>query len=885
MFFYGLLLIFFMGFSPEARCISPQGFSIDYEAKTLSWADDDNTWVYKPADESWVWANNESSDTWHYSAGAFENNTTYEQWVYDAIYDVWVNTFAWSYDLATEGEYAYQAWRYDADARKWFLTARSESESGVSFTSIPSVSWQYEPDSGEWQYMRDAAPDDEVPTSETWSFRSVDQSWRQSFPITGEEWVHYSRDSAGPWKNSGTNLRWEFIGAANDAWRFNIVGYDPGPGWDFLRWSLALGTGVWSNRRVALSPPASDTNHLWSYDGDSFVWVNDDDQDDTQHMPPPFAPTPFAPYKAVVDTAVQAIAAEGFTFGSSDGEGDGLLDALSSTLLLNGVFTLGGDLGITKMSFVETVTISGDIELHVTDDAILTLGDGSLSGTVAIKPSADAIDAQLIFNVDAGATLQVDVLNDVYFTANSITRLYVSFRGKGKTVFRLPSGITLSFGPDPDDSDSYGTFVQVLMDLSQAEMDAGHKQVVFEPWSYAAEDPENEDSMNTTLGKTTYIIFAKRSCLRFLSSNESAISGLANGYGSMAFDVCHEGEGRTVILLSEGDSPDDRNDAGINIWGSLVTGSGDDDAVVSGDLRTGVSANKRAGILAEISITDDVAYRTLVADIDDPSRDEAVAWLGRGRSARRGLVVVNRCQTYPHLAANLARAETLQTSQWAITQDSNGYQPGFILGDNGQIRIGHNLFLDYVAGSTNYLVDPEALGGDGATEATVKLHNASAFITDAIGLYAPSEDSSWDMAYEGSSAATIVLEGAAGLFFRCGASSLLRTPLNVITVNDDTQIDSLDVTIGTGVYSGSFCPALDRRGVQVQDESIFFDRFGNPIATSPEGDPLCLDGEHAIDFEGETIIVSVLGRLGYPPSGYLNIPSIKIDHTGTEIES
>ncbi len=566
--------------------------------------------------------------------------------------------------------------------------------------------------------------------------------------------------------------------------------------------------------------------------------------------------------------------------GSLTGAGAGLIDANTSEIFVDGVLTCDEE---TTLIFTDIVTLSGDIEIVVAEDSVLTIGESVGSGDVSIQPAPDALAAQLIFNVAAGKTLEVEMLTSLHCKASSDVPLYVTFRGKGSTVFRIPSGRTLSFGPINDETFDCGVFVQILMDLFADDVARGVQQVVFQPWSYLAEDEEDDGAVNTTPQMTTWIKFGPSSSLRFLSYNTSGVEEDIAGYGTIAFDVCHAGTGRTIVSLASGEEPGDAYDAGINIWGSLVVGTGDDDAVTAVDLRTEVYAHKRAGIQAIVSIVDDVAFASLVADHENPSDEDAATWVARSVSERRGLVVMNNNHTYPFLCANLEHASSLQTSLWAASQALTGYQPGFIVGDNGQLRIRHNLFLEYIAGATNQALDPEQLAGPGATEALVKRHNPSACIIDQVGTYGPSVDSSWDMEYEGTSYATLVLEGTAGCFFYCGASAATQSILTDLAIDEETGDEHVDATIGLGLYNGVFCPVLDSNGIQSTAESLLIDRSGNPLLVD-DTEPRCLDGEHVLDIEGEVSIISVLGRWGFPPNGYVAFPSIRIDYAGREMD-
>ena len=146
------------------------------------------------------------------------------------------------------------------------------------------------------------------------------------------------------------------------------------------------------------------------------------------------------------------------------------------------------------------------------------------------------------------------------------------------------------------------------MDLLKADVDARVSQLVFAPWSYAQES--GEGAVNTDQSQSTMILFGRHCFLSFISQNEVGIDeDILPGYGAVAFDVAHAGVGRTIVQLARGKAADDYLDAGINIYGNLITPAGD--SIVSSDFRTGVSSNKRAGIRAILRITDQTAFHLL----------------------------------------------------------------------------------------------------------------------------------------------------------------------------------------------------------------------------------------------------------------------------------
>ncbi len=849
------------------------GLLLDPTERTISWDDTDYTWSYDIASGDWSWTSSLllGDRTWSYNGitKVFIDEDSGERWHYDQTHDVWVNAPSNSYAIETATTYDHQAWRFVEDTGRWHPVTRAAVGDDYTFSTASSVYWEYDVDSNEWTYVRSVTGTPVVPTNQVWVFNFLSLSWQEQEELVS--WRYNSNFVSGQWQSQQTNLWWRFQDCTDTQSRWDIVGYDPEFPWDLERWTLSLSSGAWTSTLVRLDPATLGTVRTWQYDSGDALWHNVADEQDVQDIVPLFAPTPFAYYKAVIESTVNTLLGSGISFGSSDGTGAGLLSQSDDTVLHDGVFVFDD---ITQATLTDVVTISGDIELQVLADATIIVGDGVVGHDVVIKPATGAPYAQIIFNVAVDTTLEIQLLNDCYFKAGTNLPLYVSFRGKGTTVFRMPSGRILSFGPASDLSSAYGVAVQVVMDLSEQDIAAGVDQVVFEPWSYVV------DEVNTRLDKTTKIMFGRSSSLRFFSYDEFGIDGTDNGYGSIAFDVSHAGTGRTILDLAAGVTPGDRYDAGINIWGSLVVPS--DEVVSNVDLREQTFPHRRAGVLALINIVDNLAFDAVVDDADNPSLLQAASWVARGADDRRGLVVLNHNKSYPHLASNLARAQSLQQSQWAITQkDGSGYQPGCVIGDNGQIRIAHNLFLDYVACSTNQVITPTVLAGAGATTAQVKRRNPSAFIVDEVGFYADSsENEEWDMQYAGDRRASMILEGTAGCFFRAGASSLTGNPINEI-VTRTTGAQELDTTIGVGLYDGNFCPVLDGRGVQSLHESILVARDGNPLLYDEEG-VRCFDGEQVIDIEGEFGVISVLGRFGFAPNGYINIPSIAIDHTGKE---
>jgi|GEM_PF-3153451 len=288
--------------------------------------------------------------------------------------------------------------------------------------------------------------------------------------------------------------------------------------------------------------------------------------------------------------------------------------------------------------------------------------------------------SQLIFNPAEGKTIVVNLYTDLIFnSADPLTGfaghstspgapvpLYVTFRGRGTTIFVMPSGATIYFGPPspghtadtslPSSSPLYtattplsSAGVRVGVYMEQTSLDvfgnpavngnadwsvSQRAQVLFQKWSYGAD--AFQDGMNGNTDLDTWITFGQFSCLYFFSDNylgvtEEFVDVLGTGalvpgapvyqagYGSVAFDPSNEGSGRMILQINRGQNPrgNDFTDAGINVYGALLTPTAfgttrSAPVVFNSDFRNGIYFNQRAGINAVLRVVDDVAYNELV---------------------------------------------------------------------------------------------------------------------------------------------------------------------------------------------------------------------------------------------------------------------------------
>jgi hypothetical protein len=601
------------------------------------------------------------------------------------------------------------------------------------------------------------------------------------------------------------------------------------------------------------------------------------------------------------------------------------------------------------LTIIDTVKIQGDVEIRFigtlapTEHELFTINIGTPETVdtpvvIAAYNDEDTIVtdfSQLIFNPGQGKTIVVNVYSDVSFLSadafagndpedpdspGAALPFHVTFRGKGSTVFRLPSGKVLYFGPphpghgaEDDieaDEELSTTGVQVRVYMEQGTIDAygdgssvtPRSQLVFEKWSYSADD------VNTDLTRDTWITFGQFSSLAYLSDNYLGIAELWDdvnsnstldlgettlepAYGSVAFDPSSEGSGRMILQIMRGQLPsgNDFTDAGFNIYGALlvptVFGSSRMKAsIFNSDFRTGVYFNQRAGIRAILRITDDVSfYERVSSDVADLTVE---TWVSRPVRDRRGLVVINHNNSIPHFANNYDEAERIDESLWA---QHNDYEPGFMLGINGIIEIRPHLFLDYIANNSNKEISSSHASLLTHTSDVVKKHNPAALFVDGLPVFdkrsthqvdqfgAPISD----ILYAGYTQSfgvhpVISLQGDAGIFMRSAAAYSDQALTRIVFTqkknagtyflqdlpSDETQV--ITVALGIGIYDGVYVPVVDE--------------FNVPVMQTVQP-----DGEYAFDCESACTIASSEGPLGEPAAGYLCIPSVEIDYAGREL--
>jgi len=600
-----------------------------------------------------------------------------------------------------------------------------------------------------------------------------------------------------------------------------------------------------------------------------------------------------------------------------DSNGNPLIEPEVFTVNIGSPVTAGSNLPVTISAYTDTATTitNGASQL------VFNVAEGKVI-VVNLYANLDFQSADALPSYDAG---------DVSSTGAPVP-LYVTFRGRGSTVFRLPSGARLRFGPpnpghtafnttDIDGSpivipadaplSTHGVHVQVFMeqgyiDAYGNEFVGPQQQLCFEKWSYDV-DTSVAPAMNTDLSLDTWITFGQLSSFSFMSDNYAGVSETWNdnlitnglqdvaeqlfqtGYGSVSFDPSNKGTGRLILQLCPGQDPNgnDFKDAGFNIYGALLVPTVPSTTrapaiVLNSDFRLGVYFNQRAGAKALMRVVDNVSFSERVNFASGDFFANPSGWLTRPVSDRRGLVIINHVNSIPHFTNNYEGALRIDDSLWAQWND---YEPGFILGVNGQLEVYSHNFVDYIANNFNQPISTAHANLSVYTPGLVKKHNPAALYAQTIPTFprrSTRQTDQWgipisDLQYVANSHPSIVLQGDAGFFVRAAAANdteafvkkLFLQPftkefyfLDQIVADDILQV--ITIALGIGTYDGTYIPVSDA--------------YGNNIMQSTE-----LDGAHALDVEGKLSVVSQEGLRGEPVAGFFTVPPVEIDYAGREV--
>lgn len=379
--------------------------------------------------------------------------------------------------------------------------------------------------------------------------------------------------------------------------------------------------------------------------------------------------------------------------------------------------------------------------------------------------------------------------------------MIVTFAGPGTVEFQLTNGTSVWFTGDVDDAEydignglfqnglelnpdtglfewqtlnnnAGGCKVFVLMDQTQADLDAGVNKVVFK-----RKDLSVDEDLHCTVGVGPNSVFT------YLHDD---VTGEVNpdfldGFGCVAFDVSNPGIGRLILFIQgayiknfdpivpdavmlddpNGDPADPANqiypevdidgfplfdfgqlvakfpfnDGAFIVAGHFVESF--DPEIISGcDINNplqpfdpGYDWSLPAGVRAICKVCDDMSYM---------NRSNAPDPYITSKDTRRGLMVLNDCQNHGKLASDpywdLYNSDDFDGPFYAYSNIDNNLfltRHGCVVGVNGKLDIYHNTFMDYAAGAVNQ-VDPVAEIDVDFDTSIIKKRNPSALIIDGL---------------------------------------------------------------------------------------------------------------------------------------------------------
>lgn len=588
-----------------------------------------------------------------------------------------------------------------------------------------------------------------------------------------------------------------------------------------------------------------------------------------------------------------------------------------------------------------TITVSGDVTIGAAANDMTI----SVSRTKVYIQPYNANDTaygleygQLIFNPQLGRTIYVDTLCDLEFTgslgygtAKSVDMI-VTFSGRGRTVFRLSGknydantalpfrGTEVYFNGYSQGSfqndEAYtqaSTKVYIVMDQLRDDVlgqdpDGLVNKVTFQRYDYLPTTaPSFYTEANPDAAFRTYatgLRIGLGSYITYLSNNLTGAGDLetdVEGFGSLAFDPTHMGNGRMYLKLDGANDVDDKrdsrgtpisagdfNDAGVMILGHYVPN------YEAATIRSQVALNQVAGIKAIFRVLDTLRY----ADAEVANPDEA---------ARRGLLIINRNTTFPQLASDpyllhLLADDSIPT--WANAPTANialfpanpysalypkqfNVQPGFILGLNGWMDVYHRTFVDYVAATNNDVKNHiyDFFSSEAAAAPYLKLHNPSALYIDNL-------NPDWNTG-DGKDAYWANLPGYSRIMFYGDGRLLMRSGVDVAGLINGRAIDLVTDPTGTRLPYGPWYDSVQATWVYTFsiDRQSYDGRMINSSLVTRN------DGEHVLDVEGAVGVYTRFrndapGRGGYTDwtgttseKGIINMPTLTIDYTGREYQN
>lgn len=615
-----------------------------------------------------------------------------------------------------------------------------------------------------------------------------------------------------------------------------------------------------------------------------------------------------------------------------------------------------------------TITVSGLITFYAPTSTTLTVS--LLSSTILqaadMNASTGAVPSMVVFYAEGSGKINVYVDNDLIFTgsnsrlttdegARTACDLVVTFSGTGQTSFLISDSHKVEFGSLQTNitgttfsdlgATGSGTKAYVMMDHLDADAGAlGCATVVFQRKAveWAGSSSSALDVVTTATGQTAQVVIGLNSIFTFITDNVDGVSREGNlpsgatatvgDSASVNFDVSNTGSGRVALWIkgrsdfaSSGGSYDD---GAFVLRGHPVCTTSSGATVSAGTgTRGSVASLTWANRVAKfVNLHRQGGYKAYLRVNNDMTHSSAAY-----AKLPRGLLVINDNASFPALASSSfeTAAGGLATDLWndrsrseclAAASGSVKNIPvhGFILGVNGEIEVGNNLFFDYVGTTTPHELVPALSGFTSlnviAHEATFgyKRHNPSALIVDGSTAVVGAATLDGNTTYSATDRnATITFRGTGKAFFRSGTATSSSSDRNVVGSESNslgiyysadpsggTQTLVYTFTISSPVYNGLKVAAFAvEAGVYLGNLSD----DGTSDASAVDGAP-ANEGFHIIDVEGKLTVQSVddvfaagtpqvTGMVQRPAqatttaaAGTLNIPSIALNASGQEVD-
>ncbi len=537
----------------------------------------------------------------------------------------------------------------------------------------------------------------------------------------------------------------------------------------------------------------------------------------------------------------------------------------------------GGD----SINLDNLVEVDGPVTLKASAGCLLdvNIGTDMTVGTNAtvIRPrllaeGAGNDNGQIIFEVESGAEIHVNINADTFFAGGNYSTSAVSLAaaqgayvaassrdavltvlgGEGSVYFHITGGAKVAF-----DSLFKVTGGSINADTARFELNDGTVALAKGTKLYTTMD-QNTDNIN--IPKVTFDrgLFDAGETVGSLDATvrigcDSTVAFLSNDYtgdtedhnAHMAFDVSNYWYGRLVLEIAGG-TQDGFHDGAFLMYGS---GLNNDFSIVSAYIND-VQLRYFAGLTVLVSVIDDLARQeglyqeTLL--LTEENQFPYYVDFDTNELSRRGLLVVNQCNSTNPFAANTFGDFDYRTNHAGKPFTVRDSQVGCVLGVNGTLNIAHNTFFDYLATRQSIGYDPAAMGLDnlGSSPDDFKRRSPGALIIDGCDFSGGTISGSFNSV----SRALVYMQGQSAMYVRCCAN--------------DFGVYNGDYSTGSGQYDGTVVSHGNLSGFN--------------------------DGHMALDVAGEAIMYHTTDP-DYDPEewgiGQFNVPSLLLDGVGREIYS